>query len=207
MSLVACINCYDDMPMISDCVSSIYNKVDRIIAVDGRYRDFPHNEDYSTDGTVEYLAGLDKVELVFSANLFEADKRNVYMDMLKHGDTVLVIDGDEVVVGDIKKLPSKIDIGLINLGDPRWHYHRLATRFFKYRKGLRHKGIHFIMEYQGKWFNNRCHALNGFKECNINTFKIDHYHNLRSRHRKSKKVKYRVSCRARESKYKIAPYE
>jgi hypothetical protein len=195
------------MPVIKDCIKSIYNQVDRIIAVDGKYRDFPSQDWYSTDGTIQYLYSLDKVELVFAAGLFEADKRNVYMNMLKAGDSVLVIDGDEVVEGKLGKLDRNTDIGLVQLGEPGQKYKRLATRFFKYRKGLRHNGIHFILELKGQWFNNRCHAVNGFKEKNINTFKINHLHRKRSRTRKEQKEKYRLSARARESQFKIMPYE
>ena len=205
--LVVCINCFNDMPMIKDCVLSVYDQVDRIIAVDGKYKDFPDKSWYSTDGTVEFLSGLDKVELIFAADMYEADKRNVYMDMLENGDTILVLDGDEVIEGSIKKLDRRVDIGLVKLGEPGQRYKRLATRFFKYRKGLRHNGIHFILEVCGRWFNNRCHAVNGFKDKNINTFKINHLHRKRSRSRKEQKEKYRLSCRARESQFKIMPYE
>ena len=205
--LVACINYYNDMPLIKDCVESIYQQVDRIIVVDGKYRDFPTSAWYSTDGTLEYLSSLNKVEIVFAANLFEAAKRNVYMDMLDSGDTVLILDADEYVEGKVRKLDSNIDIGLVYLGDPQTKYRRLATRYFKYRKGLRHGDIHFILEIDGNWFNNRCHALNGFKERNINTFKINHLWKKRNVVRKEQKVLYRMSARARESQYKIASYE
>jgi hypothetical protein len=195
------------MPILKQCIESVYDQVDKIIAVDGKYKDFPNYSWYSTDGTIEYLSSLDKVELVFAADLFEDDKRNVYMDMLKTGDTVLVLDGDEVVEGNIRKLPLGTDIGLVQLGEPNRKYKRLATRFFKYRRGLRHNGIHFIITIDGKWFNNRCHALNGFRERNINTFKIDHLHRLRGRTRKEQKQLYRASARARECQFKIMPYE
>jgi len=195
------------MPILKQCVESVYDQVDRIIAVDGKYKDFPNSKWYSTDGTIEYLSSLEKVELVFSADLFEADKRNIYMDMLEAGDTALILDGDEYVEGSIKKLDKGIDIGLVKLGEPEGKYKRLATRFFKYRKGLRHNGIHFILEYNYRWFNNRCHAVNGFKDKNINTFKINHLHRKRSRTRKEQKEKYRLSARARESQFKIMPYE
>jgi len=204
--LVVCINCYNDMPILKQTVESVYSQVDRIIAVDGRYYDFPDRQPYSTDGTIEYLSGLDKVELVFSAGLFESDKRNVYMDMLNDGDTVLVLDGDEYIKGTISPLVGA-DIGLVYLGQRGGSYRRIATRFFKYRKGLRHNGIHFILEYGGRWFNNRRHAVNGFKEKNINTFRIHHLNQLRPRSRKEQKEIYKQSARSRESQFKIMPYE
>ena len=195
------------MPILKQCIESVYNQVDRIIAVDGRYKDFPGRGWYSTDGTIEYLLSLDKVELIFAADMYEADKRNVYIELLKEGDNVLILDGDEYIEGKIKKLDRTVDIGLIKLGEPGGRYKRLATRFFRYKKGLAYNGIHFILEIGGRWFNNRVHAINGFRNRNINTFKIVHLHRKRNRNRKEQKEKYRKSCRARESKYKIAPYE
>jgi len=195
------------MPLLKKCVESIYDQVDKIIAVDGKYKDFPGASWYSTDGTIEYLSSLGKVELIFAADLFEDDKRNVYMNRLKRGDIALVIDGDEYIEGQIRKLGKGYDIGLILLGEPGTKFKRLATRYFKYYKGLKYNGIHFILELKGKWFNNRCHALKGFKEQNINTFKIVHLHRKRSRQRKELKEKYKASARRRESKFKIAPYE
>lgn len=194
--------------MIKDCVESIYDQVDRIIAVDGKYRDFPAGNWYSTDGTIEYLSEWDKIELLFAANLFEADKRNVYMDMLQEGDTVLVLDADEVVEGKLKKLEKGIDIGLVLFNDlNNRSFGRLATRFFTYRKGLRHSGIHFILTIGGKWFNNRRNALNGFKSKRIQSFKINHLTRRRSRDRKLQKQEYKRVARLREEQYKIAPYE
>ena len=195
------------MPILKKCVESIYGQADKIIAVDGKYKDFPGSSWYSTDGTIEYLSSLDKVELIFAADLYEANKRNVYMDMLKSGDTVLVLDGDEVVEGSIRKLDKRADIGLVLLGEPGSRYKRLATRFFRYRKGLRHNGIHFILELKGKWFNNRCNALNGFSQINVNTFKINHLHRKRNRERKELKEIYKQSARSREGQFKIMPYE
>lgn len=205
--IVVCVNCFNDMPILKKCVESVYDQVDRIIAVDGRYKDFPGDGWYSTDGTIEYLSSLDKVKLVFAADLYEAEKRNIYMDMLKTGDTVLVLDGDEVVQGDIRKFDKNTDIGLVLLGEPGQRYKRLATRFFKYRKHLRHNGIHFILEIKGKWFNNRCNAVNGFIQKNVNTFKINHLHRKRSKARKQFKEIYKISARSRESQFKTAPYE
>jgi hypothetical protein len=207
MAIIACINCYNDWPLIKGCVESIYDQADRIIAVDGKYKDFPNDKWYSTDGTIEYLSSLEKVELVFAADLYEADKRNVYMDMLESGDTVLILDGDEYVEGSIKKLDKGIDIGLVKLGEPEGKYKRLATRFFKYRKGLRHNGIHFILEYNYRWFNNRCNAVNGFKEKKVNTFEIIHLARKRSRTRKFQKEQYKKAARKREQQFKTMAYE
>ena len=131
--------CYNDMPLIEKAIKSVYDKVDKIIAVDGRYKDFTDwtGQWYSTDGTIEFLANLPKVELRFAANLYESDKRNEYLKGLEDGQTVLVLDTDEIVEGDIPELKS--DIGLVRfseLNDRREM--RLATRLFKYRNGMKY---------------------------------------------------------------------
>lgn len=71
--LVATIVTYNDMPLIKDCIESVRNKVDRIVVVDGKYRDFPGEENFSTDGTLEYLSGLN-IEILFSYGLDEVEK-------------------------------------------------------------------------------------------------------------------------------------
>ena len=73
--LVGVINCYNDMPLIKNCIESIYSQVDKIIAIDGSYADFPDGSGYSTDGTIEYLTSLDKVELITTFGLSEVAKR------------------------------------------------------------------------------------------------------------------------------------
>jgi len=113
--LVATIVTYNDMPLVKDCIESIYDKVNRIIAIDGKYIDFPGDSNISTDGTLEYLSGLNKVETVIVTNLDEVAKRNLYLGFLDEGDICFNIDTDEVLIGNIPKLDT--DIGIIMIGE------------------------------------------------------------------------------------------
>ena len=74
--LVATIVTYNDMPLIKDCIESVRNKVDRIVVIDSKYRDFPGEENYSTDGHLNILNSLD-IEILFSYGLDEVEKRNL----------------------------------------------------------------------------------------------------------------------------------
>lgn len=96
-------------------IESIYDHVDNIIAVDGKFSLRPgSSEDYSTDGSNEYLQSLKKVT-VKKFTGYEHDKRNIYMEeatKLK-ADAVLIIDTDEYITGDWdtfkESLKEKID--------------------------------------------------------------------------------------------------
>jgi len=151
--LVGCVITYNDMPLIRDCIESLYGQVDRIIAVDGRYSDFPGDGWDSTDGTLEYLCSIDKADVISTMNFTELDKRNRYLEELEDGDIVLNLDSDEVLVGKIPKLGA--DFGIIELVDNHCgKVQTRATRFFKYRKGLRYENVHFTLYYKGEQVNS-----------------------------------------------------
>jgi len=157
--IYGCIITYDDWPLIKDCIESIYNKVDRIIAVDGRYADFPGDYDFSTDGTLEYLDSLDKVELILLTGVDEVAKRNTYLINCNDGDTILNLDADEVLKGSIPELNA--DFGVIDLHDGHSkHIQKRATRFFKYRKGIEYKYCHYTLYFQNKIINKLHEVIN-----------------------------------------------
>lgn len=143
--LIGTIITYNDWPLIKDCVESIIAKVDKIIAVDGAYDDFPCDINYSTDGTLEYLDKLsDKVELIIAPGLAEVAKRNKYLEPLADGDTVLNIDADEVLIGEIPELTA--DIGIIQIGEEGdRRRHRRTNRYFRYCTGLHYWGKHTLL--------------------------------------------------------------
>ncbi len=189
--LVGCIVFYNDMPLLKDCIDSLYSKVDKIIAVDGRYKDFPVvDKDYSTDGSLEYLKDLDKIKLVITSNLTEVEKRNKYLEPLNDGDIVLNLDADEVLKGNIPQL--KTDFGIIDLRiGPKEHLQNRATRFFKYRKGMEYKNVHYTLYWQGKIVNKLHKVVNPeFSHEYIKDFYIKHNWHLRSDLRKYYKSQY-----------------
>ena len=187
---IGCIICYNDMPLIKDCIESIYDKVDYIIAVDGRYRDYPGQGWKSTDGTLEYLCSLDKLEVISTAGYSEVDKRNRYLENLTDGDIVLNLDSDEVLVGSIPELKS--DFGILGLWDGHCDKKKKrATRFFRYRDGMRYENTHCTLYYQGRIVNKLHEVVNkDFSFEYIKGCHLEHNWHLRSHLRQHEKSQY-----------------
>ena len=101
MKIVAGLIHYNDLPSMKRTIQSIYDHVDYIIAVDGKFSLREGVDDYSTDGSNEYLQTLKKV-IIKKFTGYEQDKRNIYMEeatKLK-ADAILIIDTDEYIEGD-----------------------------------------------------------------------------------------------------------
>ena len=198
--LVATLITYNDMPLIRDCIESIYDKVDRIIAVDGKYMDFPGISNVSIDGTIQYLSELGKVELMIATNLDEVAKRNLYLGFLDEGDICLNIDTDEVLVGSIPEL--KTDIGIIMIGEQGdRRRHRRSIRFFKYRHGLHYWGKHtLVLDKDDNLFAHLDKYGKNYTAEKIESFELLHNNHLRTRNRVIDKGKYYKILMAREAK-------
>jgi len=199
--LIGCIVTYNDMPLVKSCIESIYDKVDRIVAIDGRYKDYPGSKWDSTDGTLEYLCSLDKADVISTLGYSELDKRNRYLEELDDGDIVLNLDADEVLVGNISKLES--DFGIIDLrdGHSKGKKNR-ATRYFKYREGMRYKFVHYTLYLQNKQINNLHRVINpDYTYENVKDFYIRHDWHLRDQLRKHHKGQYYKKLLKIESGY------
>ena len=190
--LIATIITYNDFPLIKDCVESVIDKVDKIIVIDGKYADFPDGSGFSTDGTIEYLESVDKVKLIMTSGLTEIEKRNLYLEPLTENDIVINLDSDEVLVGSLPKLTS--DWGIIDLKDGHSkHIQRRASRFFKYRKGIKYQNTHCTLYYNGKIINKLHEVINKdfsfelIKGCYI----LHNWHNRNDRRKYDKSIYYR----------------
>ena len=89
---------YQDRDGLERLFNSIYDHVDAIIVVDGRYPEWGTEDlpKFSTDGTKEYCEMLDKVKFI---ELFapQHEKRTRYMSECKECDLLLVLDADDFV--------------------------------------------------------------------------------------------------------------
>jgi len=206
--IVAAIITYNDIPILEKCIDSIYNKVDRIIVIDGKYKDFPGESPYSTDGTLEYVDWLSRMEegkisLIKAKDYLEVDKRNLYFKFLNNGDTFLNLDADEILTGNIPKLDT--DIGIIMIGERNQTKRHLRTiRFFIYRKGLHYWGRHtLILDGDDKVFADLQHVGNGYTSKKIWDFELIHRNDLRSVERDNDKKEYYKILMAREAKINV----
>lgn len=199
--LIGAVITYNDMPLIKNCIESIYDKVDRIVAIDGRYKDYPGSQWDSTDGTLEYLCSLDKADVISTLGYSELDKRNRYLEELSDGDICLNLDADEVLVGNISKLES--DFGIINLKDGHSkHIQKRATRFFRYHEGMRYKFVHYTLYQNGIMLNDLKKIVDG--KCsyeNVKDFYIRHDWHKRDQLRKHCKSIYYKKLLVNEKGY------
>ena len=199
MNIICCIITYNDFPLIKNCIESVINKVDKIIIVDGKYKDFPGNNDFSTDGTLEYLESIDKVKLLKLAGVGEVEKRNTYLLNLADGDVILNLDSDEALINELPELKS--DFGILDLVDGYGrHVQKRATRFFRYRKGMEYKYCHYTMYYDNKIVNKLQKVVNpDFSFEYISSCKILHNWHLRTDERKYQKEQYYKTLIQKES--------
>jgi len=137
---------YNDMPLVQKCIESCIEYVDRLIVVDGVFRDFPQGDKpYSTDGTFEYIIGLNcaaEKEVLVIPGLTEVEKRNQYL-IGDPGDWYLHLDADEWVKNPevLKELPEDADVAWCEM---HWTngFHRYA-RLFRAVDGLHYRGLHY----------------------------------------------------------------
>jgi len=90
---------YNDLQSIKRSIPSFIDGVDIVFAIDGKYEGNPNPDDYSTDGSAEYLQSFDKVVLDKFVGK-EQDKRQRYLNLCKEYDCdyLLIIDSDEYVI-------------------------------------------------------------------------------------------------------------
>jgi len=143
--LIACYNVFNDLRLLKNSIQSIYQFVDKIVAVDGAYFAFPHNKPYSTDGTLEYLRSLKKVELIETQSewIDQCEKRSEYFKHGSTGDFYFIIDADEEVKNP-HFLQEKFhaDVTWVQIKSPLYRRIYYEPRIFKHREGLHYRGRH-----------------------------------------------------------------
>ena len=103
--IIACYNVYNEIEYLPKSVDSIYRYADKLVFVDGRYKDFhPDKPVESTDGTLEWINDKDndpdgKFQLIEAPEdgwENQPIKRSAYL-IGKAGDIYVVIDGHDVI--------------------------------------------------------------------------------------------------------------
>lgn len=192
---------YNDMPLIQQAVESVCNLVDGIVVVDGRFEDFPqlNGSDLSTDGTLEYLDGIENVHLIEAPNLSEIHKRNCYL-MGGVGDWYLHLDADEVWEGPI---PDRTCVDAF-VSELRRNYPQYAiprVRLFRHVEGLHYEDKHYwLKDGDGRTFSLLKEVGTVYRGAKGG--KIYHQGNRRPRARQSAKETYYRTLRARENPIK-----
>lgn len=167
----ALINLYNDRTFLSSCLESLSDRVDRIVIADGAYqlyydnykKYYPLAQPWSSDGSLE-------IALAFS-NLLEpfadlevlrkpegtcwtsqAEKRTALVDAVPVGDWFLIIDADEMIVGDFEEGMEEIyesgcivaRVPLYNAGADIDRFQRFwHPRIYQKTQGMHYRGTHW----------------------------------------------------------------
>lgn len=163
--IVACLNVWNDRPALEATLRSWYDHVDAVVAVDGAYA--TAGGGLSTDGTREFLAQLEKVQLLDEAGTTQYAKRNRYLAAGHPGDLLFVIDADEAVRnGDILRRLPELDAGWVRVESSMYRKPYGQPRLFRWVEGLEYRGRHHWLyrggdllathQYAGPGFDQRC---------------------------------------------------
>ena len=163
----ALLNLYNDRTFLGACLESLIDNVDRLIVADGAYRLYyehflqfdPSAKPYSDDGTLEIIQafkGLPPYTIIKAPDdrVWENQivKRTKLVESVPDGDEFLIIDADEMIVGDFQEgVEQWYDSGCVCCNfplyspgtefervTPRWH-----PRLFKKLPGMHYRGTHW----------------------------------------------------------------
>jgi hypothetical protein len=97
MRIAAGIVSFDDERGLRRCMNSIYEYMDLMIVIDGKFRYFEDDHDISSDNSRDVVESFSNSEYYCYPNLTEIEKRNKYLEFAgdKNIDFLLVIDSDE----------------------------------------------------------------------------------------------------------------
>ena len=158
--LIGCMNVYQDGALLGVSLPALLARVDRVVVVDGAYRDFQtYGESPSSNDGTQNLARHFGAEVIEARpGLDEIAKRSRYF-VGKPGDWYLVVDADEVIEGmgrDAVKsaLNASPDddyqIPFCQAEAPWEAKHRGVFRLHRHRDGMRYHGTHHALHVPGQ---------------------------------------------------------
>jgi hypothetical protein len=185
--LIACIIAYNEEQLLPQCLTSIVNKVDRIILVEGRIATFPGNEVKSTDRTIEIACDYG-CEVIMQSKPYinEAAMRSQYL-VGNPGDWYLMIDADEKCMTDLPNIgdfPTGINAYAINvkmIGSPTQVF---RPRLFRHIGDMEYREIHDALFSDGKLVSRPQDTPK------LHSIWFAHYHMQREKIRRQQKHDY-----------------
>jgi len=168
LKLHALLNLYNDRTFLPAMLETIKDVVDCIHVVDGAYTQYlehykkfvPTANAWSTDGSLEMISafrGLPEVHVHRTADektcwANQVEKRNYLINLVPDGDYFIIIDADELLMGDVQEAIEKFyESGCLAMQMPLytpglqqdriipcWH-----PRVLMKRPGMHYKGTHW----------------------------------------------------------------
>lgn len=154
----------DDLPLLEKALQSLKQRVDKLVAIDGPYKNFPHTSITSNQEVLDLVAQYaDEVISPKEAWNNQIQKRNAYL-IGQPGDYYLMLDADEELVGDLPELTE--DYYGIKIKDKRSaeeESNNYALRLFKAKEGLQYKRKHSWLYYKNECVSMDTHNDNIIK--------------------------------------------
>ena len=134
-------------------------KLDRVIVIDGAFKDYPHEAPYSTDDTFEIVESFKKqgmnIDVVRNTEAWESEaaKRTRYFEMCDEDDWLVIVDADDRLVlpttGWGHWLNGEYDcLQVITIYQPPPYAQRIFggnPRIIHVKKGMHYKYNHYSM--------------------------------------------------------------
>jgi hypothetical protein len=111
IEIAAGIVSFDDERGLRRCMNSIYDYVDLMIIIDGKFRHFEEDHDISRDNSRDVVESFSNSIYCCYPNLTEIEKRNKYLEFADDNNIefLLVIDSDEFAVINEVEFLSNLD--------------------------------------------------------------------------------------------------
>ena len=148
---IGCVIGWNDVENLRISLPALRPHVDRLIYVDGRYKDFPGDGDTSDDGSFDVaLDWCNDVLLPTGPGPWasEIEKRNHYL-LGDPGDLYVVVDADEILIG----LPQWRE-GSLRLYRPDCIPPYPVFRVFEHREGIHYEHTHNCVVADGRILNH-----------------------------------------------------
>jgi hypothetical protein len=110
----ACYSIFNEEQFLKISLQSIVDNVEKVIIVDGAWRSFPTTEFASTDKSKAIAKKMCGKKLIWidapeDGWKSEVLKRTHYVKLVPNGEWFFVIDGDEIITGDVAGEFSKVE--------------------------------------------------------------------------------------------------
>jgi glycosyltransferase involved in cell wall biosynthesis len=121
----------------------------RVVIFDGAFDNYPHEINKSTDGTLEIARRWGAKVVPARRYPEQIDKRN---RTLIEGETIFILDADEMLHTDMPALPDDADVGWVTVLNPSIYTEAyLEPRVFRVGEGWRYDGRHhWIFDADGR---------------------------------------------------------
>jgi len=161
--LIACYNVYNENKHLPESVKSVYDHVQKIVFVDGRYKGFYNDKPVaSDDGMLQWIKDKSndpdgKFHLIKAPKRpwrNQAAKRSAYL-IGKEGDAYLIVDGHDVVTEwrKINLLMGEIGFARVDQPEEDPPMSVKVPRLFAHKPGIKYV-THSYLEYGDNEFFN-----------------------------------------------------